>query len=182
MPISRAPISTSTASLTSSIRFCSATGCPITPIPNRCGWSAGSAPSPASSRSPTRSIASRSRSAPRSSASTASTRPITTTLSSLLAEAQQDFGCAVLIDCHSMPSNPIADQGGGRPDFVLGDRFGTSCSGELTRLAGEPAQGAGLCRGPQQALCRRLHHRALRPPAQGPARAPDRDQPRPLYG
>ena len=51
----------------------------------------------------------------------------------LIAEAQREFGLAVLIDCHSMPSNPIADQGAARPDFVLGDRFGTSCSGELTR-------------------------------------------------
>ena len=36
--------------------------CRITPIPNRCGWSAASAPLPASSRSPTRSTASRCRS------------------------------------------------------------------------------------------------------------------------
>jgi N-formylglutamate amidohydrolase len=61
--------------------------------------------------------------------------PYHETLRALLVEAQQEFGLAVLIDCHSMPSNPITDQGGGRPDFVLGDRFGTSCSGELTRLA-----------------------------------------------
>src|SRR4029077_14585699 len=57
------------------------------------------------------------------------------TLRDLLLAAQNAFGVAVLIDCHSMPSSPIADQGGGRPDFVLGDRFGTSCSGEFTRLA-----------------------------------------------
>src|SRR3990170_371580 len=47
------------------------------------------------------------------------------------------------INCHSMPSNPIADQGGGRPDFVLGDRFGTSCSGELTRLAASHLKAQG---------------------------------------
>ena len=61
--------------------------------------------------------------------------PYHATLRSLLNEAQQQFGVAVLIDCHSMPSNPMADQGGGRPDFVLGDRYGASCNGELTRLA-----------------------------------------------
>ena len=61
--------------------------------------------------------------------------PYHETLRELLLEAQSEFGLAVLIDCHSMPSNPIADQGGGRPDFVLGDRFGASCNGELTRLA-----------------------------------------------
>jgi N-formylglutamate amidohydrolase len=61
--------------------------------------------------------------------------PYHETLRALLTEAQREFGVAVLIDCHSMPSHPIADQGAGRPDFVLGDRFGTSCSVELTRLA-----------------------------------------------
>jgi N-formylglutamate amidohydrolase len=61
--------------------------------------------------------------------------PYHETLSSLLDDAKREFGFSVLVDCHSMPSNPIAEQGGVRPDFVLGDRFGTSCSGELTRLA-----------------------------------------------
>ena len=61
--------------------------------------------------------------------------PYHETLRRLLAEASQAFGFAVLIDCHSMPSSPIADQGGARPDFVLGDRYGTSCGGELTRAA-----------------------------------------------
>jgi N-formylglutamate amidohydrolase len=69
--------------------------------------------------------------------------PYHDTLKSLVIEAQKEFGLAVLIDCHSMPSNPIADQGIGRPDFVLGDRFGTSCSGELTRLAGAQLKAQG---------------------------------------
>jgi len=69
--------------------------------------------------------------------------PYHETLKSLVIEAQKEFGLAVLIDCHSMPSNPIADQGIGRPDFVLGDRFGTSCSGELTRLAGAQLKAQG---------------------------------------
>ncbi|MGH6866430.1 MAG: N-formylglutamate amidohydrolase [Methyloceanibacter sp.] len=55
-------------------------------------------------------------------------------LDALLLEAKKEFALAVLIDCHSMPSSPVSDTGSGRPDFVLGDRFGTSCSGELTRL------------------------------------------------
>src|SRR6476619_1487145 len=61
--------------------------------------------------------------------------PYHATLKELIAEAQRQFGVAVLIDCHSMPSSPMADQGVGRPDFVLGDRFGTSCSPDLLRLA-----------------------------------------------
>ena len=49
----------------------------------------------------------------------------------------------VAIDCHSMPSSTMADPTTARPDFVLGDRFGTSCSGELTRLAGRSLEGLG---------------------------------------
>ncbi|MGN6572125.1 MAG: N-formylglutamate amidohydrolase, partial [Pseudolabrys sp.] len=39
----------------------------------------------------------------------------------------REFGAAVLVDCHSMPSN-AGDRGErSRPEFVLGDRYGTSC-------------------------------------------------------
>jgi len=69
--------------------------------------------------------------------------PYHATLRTLLEEAEQAFGLAVLIDCHSMPSAPIADHGGGRPDFVLGDRYGTSCSGEMTRVAAELLKAQG---------------------------------------
>ena len=37
--------------------------------------------------------------------------PYHETLRTLLKEAEAEFGLAVLIDCHSMPSNPMADQG-----------------------------------------------------------------------
>ena len=69
--------------------------------------------------------------------------PYHETLASLLLEAKREFGLAVLIDCHSMPSSPTADRGTARPDFVLGDRFGTSCSGELTRLAASKLEELG---------------------------------------
>jgi len=69
--------------------------------------------------------------------------PYHDTLAALLLEAKREFGLAVLIDCHSMPSNPVAEGGAGRPDFVLGDRFGTSCSGELTRLAAKHLDALG---------------------------------------
>lgn len=69
--------------------------------------------------------------------------PYHETISALLLEAKREFGLAVLIDCHSMPSSPTADRTAGRPDFVLGDRFGTSCSGELTRLAASTLEAQG---------------------------------------
>jgi N-formylglutamate amidohydrolase len=64
-------------------------------------------------------------------------------LGTLLLEAQGVFGLAVLIDCHSMPSSPMADHSGVRPDFVLGDRYGTSCHPELIRLASQQLRALG---------------------------------------
>ncbi len=69
--------------------------------------------------------------------------PYHATLRSLLAEAKQAFGLAVLIDCHSMPSHPMTDTGIGRPDFVLGDRYGTSCAGDITHATAEQLKGQG---------------------------------------
>lgn len=42
----------------------------------------------------------------------------------------QDWSDVILIDCHSMPSKQPGRQS--LPDIVLGDRFGSSCSGKLT--------------------------------------------------
>lgn len=56
-------------------------------------------------------------------------------LRKLVADAHARFGCAVLIDCHSMPSvgGPMdQDAGLTRADVVLGDRHGTSCATELS--------------------------------------------------
>ncbi|MCH8182515.1 MAG: N-formylglutamate amidohydrolase [Proteobacteria bacterium] len=59
-------------------------------------------------------------------------------LKRLLADTEAAFGCAVLVDCHSMPSTggPM-DRDSGRPrgDLVLGDRFGTSCAPVIVDLA-----------------------------------------------
>lgn len=64
--------------------------------------------------------------------------PFHETLRGLLEETRHAFGLAILIDCHSMPSvgGPADDdQGADRPDIVLGDRYGTSCTGEITEEA-----------------------------------------------
>ena len=56
-------------------------------------------------------------------------------LKDLLNQAHENFGCYLLIDCHSMPSigGPMdRDPGYRRVDFILGDRFGTSCNGFVT--------------------------------------------------
>ena len=59
-------------------------------------------------------------------------RPYHAMLTALVAEAMAQFGCAVLIDCHSMPSSARGPQ---QPDIVLGDRFGASCHPSITALA-----------------------------------------------
>ncbi|MEO1650186.1 MAG: N-formylglutamate amidohydrolase [Pseudomonadota bacterium] len=61
-------------------------------------------------------------------------RPFHTALGDLLSEVSAQFGFAVLVDCHSMPSGDQALGNTSRPDFVIGDRFGSSCDGRLTRL------------------------------------------------
>jgi len=59
-------------------------------------------------------------------------RPYHATLARLLSETKDQFGCAVLIDCHSMPNS---SRGAHAPDIVLGDRFGASCHPSVTALA-----------------------------------------------
>jgi len=67
-------------------------------------------------------------------------------LRKLVADAHHKFGCAALIDCHSMPSvgGPMdQDAGLTRADVVLGDRHGSSCAGELTSFVEEAFRDLG---------------------------------------
>lgn len=64
-------------------------------------------------------------------------RPYHAALRRLTHRAHRTFGLSVLVDCHSMPS-AIAGSAGAekvKADFVLGDRYGTSCDPELTAAA-----------------------------------------------
>ncbi len=70
-------------------------------------------------------------------------KPYHAGLSELMDACTRKFGISVLIDCHSMPSNPLYEADGVRPDFVLGDRFSTSCSPEFTRLVAEQLKAMG---------------------------------------
>ncbi len=66
-------------------------------------------------------------------------------LSALIDQSLARFGCAVVIDCHSMPSaGALPFRENERPlDIVLGDRFGASCSGAITAVAEETFAGLG---------------------------------------
>jgi N-formylglutamate amidohydrolase len=60
--------------------------------------------------------------------------PFHTALEGLIEQTRAQFGYAILIDCHSMPSAQMAQSSGPRPDFVIGDRFGAACDPRLTRF------------------------------------------------
>lgn len=62
-------------------------------------------------------------------------RPYHQTLGLMLEGLRDRWGAALLIDLHSMP--PLAGRFAGepRPEFVIGDRFGSSCDSALTRHA-----------------------------------------------
>lgn len=62
-------------------------------------------------------------------------KPYHETLRRLVAATRKSFGYTVLIDCHSMPGSVRLGDSGLRPDFIVGDRFGTSASGSLTEAA-----------------------------------------------
>ena len=66
--------------------------------------------------------------------------PYHAALADLLEAARIQHGFCLLLDLHSMPDAPQA----GSPDFVLGDRYGTSCTQRLTDLAEQTLQGLGF--------------------------------------
>lgn len=61
-------------------------------------------------------------------------KPFHAAIAQLLDELTETFGYAVLIDCHSMPTGIVQKSGASRPDFVIGDRFGSSCDASITRV------------------------------------------------
>jgi len=78
-------------------------------------------------------------------------RPYHDQLRAALDTTFRDYGEAVLIDCHSMPSealDALVTSAGKRPDIVLGDRFGASSAVAITdKIAGSfEAQGFSVSR------------------------------------
>lgn len=72
-------------------------------------------------------------------------RPWHETVEKMIGECLDRFGIAILIDCHSMPSQTMRGRQGGvlNTDFVLGDRYGRSCSGALTAVLQDLLQAPG---------------------------------------
>jgi N-formylglutamate amidohydrolase len=62
-------------------------------------------------------------------------KPYHRALRRLFTRVHRDFGAAMLIDCHSMPSTAGAKDERARSDVVIGDRYGTSCVAAVAETA-----------------------------------------------
>ncbi len=65
-------------------------------------------------------------------------------LAALLGETRRRFGTAVLLDCHSMPSEAAGQHPATPVDVALGDRFGRSCGADFMDAAAELLGAHGL--------------------------------------
>jgi N-formylglutamate amidohydrolase len=58
-------------------------------------------------------------------------KPYHRALRKLMTRIHREFGTAILVDCHSMPSAAGPKDERPRADVVIGDRYGTSCLGVI---------------------------------------------------
>ena len=70
-------------------------------------------------------------------------KPYHRALRRLFTKLHRDFGAAVLVDCHSMPSTAGHRDERPRPEFVIGDRYGTSCVGAVAELIEQTLRAMG---------------------------------------
>ncbi len=70
-------------------------------------------------------------------------KPYHRTLRRVFMRLHRDFGAAMLIDCHSMPSATGAKDERPRADLVIGDRYGTSCVAIVAEAIEEAMRGLG---------------------------------------
>jgi N-formylglutamate deformylase len=62
-------------------------------------------------------------------------KPYHRALRKLFTRVHREFGAAMLVDCHSMPSTTSTKDERPRADVVLGDRYGTSCVAAVSETA-----------------------------------------------
>ena len=72
-------------------------------------------------------------------------RPYHRALRALIGRASAEFGVAVIVDCHSMPSMSAASGllEDVKADIVLGDRHGTSCDSDIVEVLDTSLRAAG---------------------------------------
>ncbi len=71
-------------------------------------------------------------------------KPYHSALRKLIASTHVRFGQAILIDCHTMPGNIRVSGTGQRPDFIIGDRYGTSSASRIALTAVDILQEMGF--------------------------------------
>lgn len=71
-------------------------------------------------------------------------KPYHAALRALIGRTRLRFGFCVLADMHSMPSTGLERDGEGRPDIILGDRFGTSAAPWIIDAAEEALRREGF--------------------------------------
>jgi len=71
-------------------------------------------------------------------------KPYHRALRRLLTRVHRDFGAAVLVDCHSMPSTCESGCGQDGADIVLGDCYGASCAPRIVKIAKRFLVGRGF--------------------------------------
>ncbi len=70
-------------------------------------------------------------------------KPYHRTLRRLFTRLHHDFGAAILVDSHSMPSTSGGREERPRADVVIGDRYGTSCIGIVAETVEQTLRGFG---------------------------------------
>jgi N-formylglutamate amidohydrolase len=70
-------------------------------------------------------------------------KPYHRMLRRLFTRLHRDFGAAILVDCHSMPSTTGGRDDRPRADLVIGDRYGTSCVGVVAETLEQTLHGFG---------------------------------------
>lgn len=70
-------------------------------------------------------------------------KPYHRSLRKLFSRVHRDFGAAMLVDCHSMPSSTGGKDERPRADIVIGDRYGTSCVGAVSETVESTLRGLG---------------------------------------
>lgn len=71
-------------------------------------------------------------------------KPYHSALRRTLAKSHVRFGASVLIDCHSMPSLIRTANGTLSTDFVIGDRFGASCTSAISECLVDTLRSLGF--------------------------------------
>ncbi len=76
-------------------------------------------------------------------------RPYHDILRQLVDRSWRQFGISILVDCHSMPSNIVSlpsvrNDEASKADFIIGDRYGTSCNPVFTAWLDEALHRKGF--------------------------------------